>query len=151
MNYKIRNLNILDIRSMARILREVDMTTELFKETIGEVVGAAMKISSSTTEENEEDNYDADKDGIKGFIQAAIPLLDNILYILAESNSFWEFLADLLSLTYDDLKNVSFFDIKEILMELAKDKQVAGFFTSISSEMSQTVKSLMPFSEDTEI
>jgi hypothetical protein len=64
--------------------------------------------------------------------------IDSVSYILAESESFWEFVASLLQLTVEDLNTVELFDFAEIIKEFFKDPQVVSFFGSISKATRKT-------------
>jgi len=55
-----------------------------------------------------------------------------LLSLFAESDSFWEFLANLLGISYAELENIGLSEIKEIITSLLGDEQVAAFFTSFT-------------------
>ena len=156
MKYNVRDLNILDVRWMAKILKEVNLTKDELKDLIADVMVSARSISSS-----EETSDDADVEngnpkpssGYNGFVSAIVPAIGIIIDLLSGSDTFWAFLADLLSTDYEGLRQVKLNDMKEIYETLAKNEQVISFFTSISdaTKSEEKPKSSITLCEDTEI
>ena len=154
MKYKVRDLNILDVRWMAKILKEVNLTKDEFKDLVADIMVSARSISSS-----EESSDDAENENPKpssrynGFVSAIVPAIGIIIDLLSGSDSFWEFLADLLSTDYEGLRQVKLNDMKEIYGTLAENEQVISFFTSISDVMKseEKPKSSITLCEDTVI
>ena len=120
--YKIRKLNLLDIRRMAKILREVKIPKEEFKNIVYDIFSSAKTLSGGTES----------GENVGGFIKAIVPAFEGLLSLFADSDSFWEFLASLLSVPYAELENIGVTEIKDIVTAVIGDEQVAAFFTSIT-------------------
>lgn len=142
MEYKIRKLNLLDIRHMARILREIKISKEDFAKTVTDIFDSAKNIRQKVVSKNEgsdgESGDDSDSDsesgdnGIGDFISALMPAINIMLDLLADSDSFWEFLAGLLNISYAELESVGINEVKDIISSIVKDEQFVSFFTSSS-------------------
>lgn len=116
--YKVRELNIMDIRTIAKILKEAKITREEVRNAIG-----------VAREEKDKKNY----------IHTIMPLLDVVIDILIESETLWEFLKDIIKC--EDLKLIPISDIKEILSTLFEDMGLISFFTGVSTQEKNLEKS----------
>lgn len=128
MKYKIRKLNLLDIRRMAKLLKELNISKESLKDVVTDIFTSANDLSKNNQ----------NPESISNFIKAITPAIDGLIYLLADCDSFWDFLASLLGVEYEELGNIGIFEIKEIITDLIGDEQVISFFTSIFKAQKQT-------------
>jgi hypothetical protein len=135
--YKIRQLNVLDIRTIAKILKEVGITRNEMKETIQKIFSTSKSIADGN--KGIEVNIDLEMNietvtdtNTINYIGQLLPLLDIVLDILVESETFWTFLSSILGIK--NLAIVPMYEVKNIINTLVKDESVTSFFTGASTQ-----------------
>jgi hypothetical protein len=135
--YKIRQLNVLDIRTIAKILKEVGITRNEMKETIQKIFSTSKSIADGN--KGIEVNIDLETNietvtdtNTINYIGQLLPLLDIVLDILVESETFWTFLSSILGIK--NLAIVPMYEVKNIINTLVKDESVTSFFTGASTQ-----------------
>lgn len=123
--YKIRKLNILDIRTIAKILKEVNITRQEVREVFENFLSESRLFVL-----NEHKNYN-------NYSKVVIPLINILIDILADSNTFWDFIADI---TGEDLTEIGLLDAKKLITTLLEDKELTSFFTGMATSTENLMK-----------
>lgn len=128
--YKIRKLNVLDIRSVAKILKEVGITKAEIKESLEKI------LKQSQQDKNNKKSLGEIK--AENYIGAIMPLVDEAIKFLCDCDSFWEFLKDIT--TCDDLSKIPLSELKNIINTLIEDNELLSFFTGLSTQKEEQEK-----------
>jgi len=144
MKYEIRKLNLLDLRHIARILKEITKTKSDFANIISNVFKGAQELKASRTDAASKDKIQIKNhsknpgqrkdDSFNDFISALLPFIDMLTGLFADSESFWEFIASLFSIPYQELEQVPLSDITDMIKALIGNKELKSFFISTSTE-----------------
>lgn len=121
MERTIRSLNILDVRYIARILRD----SYLSKTEITDIVKRFSEVSKESGD-------------IAVYIDILYPVYEAILAVLGDSDALLEFLASLYGVSVNELSEIGFSNIPSLIAQLKQDPETTAFFTSASQAMRQT-------------
>lgn len=107
MEYTLRKLNIMDIKTICKILKEVNITREEVKDVLEDIIQG------------------------KNQTQSGIKIINLLLDFFCESETFWIFIKDITNC--EDLTKIPIIELKNILLAVYKDNELASFFYGLSS------------------
>jgi len=122
--YKMRELEVFDLMSMARICGDVNLTKEQFASVAGAAVKGIMEFKQTG-------GGDLGK-----LFEDTLPALTIAYDLLKEQGAFWDFAADLFGFTdITDFKKIKLRRLKGIITDFLKTEGTLSFFSSSSEPL----------------